>query len=162
MRTRPSNCGEGELRELVQALFRRFGVLQAEATPCGQPLAPSHAHALMLLLAADRLGSRPTQSELAAGLGIDKSNVARLCAKLESAGMIRQQEDLRDRRRRTLRLTARGRRSAARVEAASQERFARLAEAMPARELRRVTAALATLNDAIERTRDFSQNGDER
>jgi hypothetical protein len=39
-----------ELRRLIQRLFRRFGALATDATPCGQPLSIAHAHALMVLL----------------------------------------------------------------------------------------------------------------
>ena len=33
----------------MQLVFRRFGVLAGDATPCGQPLSMAHAHALLVL-----------------------------------------------------------------------------------------------------------------
>ncbi|HEX6836754.1 MAG TPA: MarR family transcriptional regulator, partial [Polyangia bacterium] len=68
------------LRAAVQELIRRFGLLSESSTPCGHPLATSHAHALMLLYEAGPVGLH--QAELARQLGIDKSNTSRLVRQL--------------------------------------------------------------------------------
>src|SRR4051812_5939543 len=75
-----------EMRAHVQQFVRRFGLLVTRQTPCGFPVSPSYAHALMLLLRRGSGGIATLQSDLAAGLGIDKSNVARLCERMVSAG----------------------------------------------------------------------------
>jgi YD repeat-containing protein len=56
-------------------------------------------------------------------LGIDKSNVTRLCAEMVEAGHLVQAESLEDGRTWRLSLTPRGRRLAERVEDASRSRF---------------------------------------
>src|SRR4051812_48217696 len=75
-----------ELRRSIQTFVRSFGLLAANETPCGKPLATSHAHALMFLFECAREDRLPTQQELGRALGIDKSNVARLCRRMENAG----------------------------------------------------------------------------
>lgn len=104
----------------------------------------------MVLLQASRRGERLTQQALGEALGIDKSNVTRLSAKMEQAGHVTQERCPTDGRARLLSLTAAGARLAARVDAASRERFGRLLAALPARSDRaRVIAALETLDAAI-------------
>jgi len=57
------------------------------------------------------------QKELAASLFLDNSSVVRLLDNLETAGLIRRQEEANDRRAKTIVLTARGRAMADQVEA---------------------------------------------
>ncbi|MFN7970927.1 MAG: MarR family winged helix-turn-helix transcriptional regulator [Acidobacteriota bacterium] len=147
----PRRRGEPErdLREHVQRFVRRFGLLAPSTTPCGRPLPVSHAHALMLLLEAKRRGERPSQQVLVGALGLDKSTVARLSAKMERAGHIVQVPAPHDGRLRLLRLTARGARVAATVEVASRERFARVLAAVPVAERHTLMAGLKLLNQAV-------------
>jgi DNA-binding MarR family transcriptional regulator len=139
-----------ELRRLVQAFVRDFGLLAQDATPCGKPLATSHAHALMILLDATRALS---QKNLADELGLDKSNVTRLCQKMESEGQIEQVRGEEDARVRLLKLTARGTKLAREVEESSKDRFASLLEAMPASERARVFEGLEALSRAVRALR---------
>ena len=90
------------LRTLVQTFVRRFGLLLGDHTPCGQPISVSHAHALMLLASRSEATS---QSELGRLLGIDKSNVTRLCSRMEKLGHVRQSRAPTDRRSRLVRIT---------------------------------------------------------
>src|SRR5690606_19488173 len=126
------------LRRLTQRLFRRFGALAADSTPCGQPLSLAHAHALIILLRRGELA----QQELGAELCIDKSNVARLCSKLVETGSVTQRQCDHDRRSRRVSLTARGQRLARDVDAASRARFDALLAALPAERRDDVIAAL--------------------
>lgn len=145
--------GDGPaLRVLVQTFIRSIGLLAGDTTPCGKPLAVSHAHALMVLLERARLGATPAQRELGAALGIDKSNVARLCQKMEKAGHLRQARSRHDGRARLLLLTPRGRKVAEEVERSSRRRFEELAAAVPGARRPAVLSALAALNDAIAAT----------
>lgn len=152
----PSAVAVGEdaaqrLRGAVQQFVRAFGLLSSDQTPCGEPVAPSHAHALMLLLEAGRADQRVSQQALASALGIDKSNVTRLCTKLERLGHIDQARPAEDGRVRQVGLTAQGRRVAERIEAASRARFRDVLEALPsAAEREDAIAAVQRLNDAIE------------
>src|SRR4051794_33355373 len=79
------------LRALVQHFVRRFGLLVTRETPCGLPVSTSYAHALMVVLERGQRKERTSQADLAALLGIDKSNVARLCARMETAGHVIQE-----------------------------------------------------------------------
>jgi MarR family transcriptional regulator for hemolysin len=67
-----------------------------------------------------RIARAPTlmrQKDLAASLSLDNSSVVRLLDNLETAGLIRRQEEASDRRAKTIVLTARGRAVAGQVEA---------------------------------------------
>lgn len=142
-----------DLRSAVQSFVRSFGLLASDRTPCGTPLSTSHAHALMVLLQAGRRGEELTQQALGAALGIDKSNVTRLCAKMESSGHLGQRRCPNDGRARLVALTASGEKLAARVDRASTERFSRLVAALPsAGDHARIVAALEVLNGAIAAT----------
>jgi DNA-binding MarR family transcriptional regulator len=134
------------LRRGMQRLFRRFGVLAVDATPCGKPLSMAHAHALMVLLEEGEL----TQQALGGALCIDKSNVARLCARMVEEDHVVQQPNPHDGRSRYVRLTARGERLAREVEVASHDRFGLLLQGLPQERRGQVLEALALLVHAIE------------
>ncbi len=139
-----------QLRAAVQRFVRGFGLLASDRTPCGTPLSTSHAHALMVLLERGRAETAITQQMLGEALGIDKSNVARLCARLEREGRLSRRDSPTDGRARLLSLTPAGRRLAERVESASRGRFRALLAALPSHEVRHeVLASLAALNTAI-------------
>lgn len=134
------------LRSLVQRLFRRFGTLGSETTPCGKPLSIAHAHALMVLLERGEC----TQQDLGGELCIDKSNVARLCAKMVTAGHAVQAPGARDRRSRVISLTAAGKRLAREVNVASRERFGALLAGLKPAQREQVIQGLSQLVAAIE------------
>jgi DNA-binding MarR family transcriptional regulator len=134
-----------ELRRLMQLLFRRFGALATDATPCGKPLPMAHAHALMVLA-----GGELSQQELGQELCIDKSNVARLCARMVEAGHAEQRPDDEDGRSRLVSLTARGSRLAREVDASSGARFGTLLRALPSDSRGQVLEVLQHLVAAID------------
>ena len=149
-RVTPIQGSSGDaLRSLVQRFIREIGLLSGDQTPCGKPLPVSHAHALMVLLEHRRAGRKPTQQELGRVLRIDKSNVARLCRKMEKAGQLVQEHGVEDGRMRLLVLTERGARLAASVEQASRDRFQQLIDGVSAEDRQTVLAGLALLNDAL-------------
>ena len=135
-----------ELRRLMQRLVRRFGALAAEATPCGKPLPIAHAHALMVLLAR----GEASQQELGRELGIDKSNVARLCARMVEAGHVSQRPDDEDGRSRRVSLTARGERLAREVDESSKARFGAILNALAPTSRSQVIDSLRQLVAGIE------------
>jgi DNA-binding MarR family transcriptional regulator len=137
------------LRAQVQEFVRRFGLLVTRQTPCGLPVSPSYAHALMLLLQRSEGGLVTQQSDLAGTLGIDKSNVARLCERMVDAGHAAQTIPPADGRSRIVTLTAAGSRLARRIEQGSRDRFSAVAATIPARKRRAVIAGLADLNAAV-------------
>ena len=135
-----------QLRSSVQTFVRRFGLLLAGKTPCGQPLPTSHAHALMFLLAA----RRPVrQNELGEALCIDKSNVARLCAQMEDKGHVTQTRASTDRRGRVVSLTSRGTRVGRQVKLASEQRFEDILARVPYAQRSAVLTGLSALNAAL-------------
>jgi DNA-binding MarR family transcriptional regulator len=143
-----------ELRILLQEFFRQFGVLRESSTPCGKKLSLSHAHALMILLEAERLGSETNQQSLGASLGIDKSNVARLCQRMFRAGHVNQEKGVDDGRARFVSLTDRGRKLAKEVEKGSKDRFRRLFSGLSDDEVAKVLTGLNILCRSMERFHD--------
>jgi DNA-binding MarR family transcriptional regulator len=138
-----------DMRAHVQQFVRRFGLLVTRQTPCGYPVSPSYAHALMLLLRRMSDGLPTLQSDLATGLGIDKSNVARLCERMVGAGHALQNVPPEDGRSRSVTLTPKGTRVAQRIEQGSRERFSAVVARIPTRKRRAVISALADLNAAV-------------
>ncbi len=137
------------LRAHVQGFVRRYGLLAEERTPCGQPLQLSHAHALLVLLQRAP-GGATHQKHLATALALDKSSVARLCARLEEDGHVTQVRSEVDARAREIELTAKGLKLANQVEVASRSRFERLLAAIPANRRASVLDSLALLEAAAE------------
>ena len=138
-----------DLQGAVQTFVRTFGLLVTKQTPCGQPVSPSYAHALMLLLERESGELVTTQSELAAELGLDKSSITRLCARLEADERVRQQRAEGDGRSRELTLTAAGRKMATNIQGASLQRFRRVVDALPRGKRRAVLDSLELLTLAV-------------
>jgi DNA-binding MarR family transcriptional regulator len=156
MPARPAHDTEGvthedveDMRAHVQQFVRRFGLLVTQQTPCGFPISPSYAHALMLVLRRTSDGLGTLQSDLASGLGIDKSNVARLCERMVRAGHAIQSVPPEDGRSRLVTLTPKGAGLAHRIEQGSRDRFSTILARIPARRRRAVIAALSDLNAAV-------------
>jgi DNA-binding MarR family transcriptional regulator len=139
-----------ELQSSIQAFVRSFGLLVTKQTPCGQPVSPSIAHALMLLLDREEARVATYQHELAELLGVDRSNVTRLCARLEADGRLEQEPGPDDARTRLLRLTASGQRMASNLRAASLERFTRIIDAVPIAKRQPLFDALKVLTAAVQ------------
>ncbi len=129
--TMPSKPANGcALRDAVHEFVRALGLLTPNKRPGGQNLQVSEAHALIELHRRDK-NDRPTLRELGERLHIDKSNVSRLCARLEAAGLILSAPCEEDRRSKRLRLTAKGKRLANSVDVFSAERFSAVIAALP-------------------------------
>lgn len=139
-------------RGAVHGFLRRFGLLESATTPCGKPMPTSHAHALMELLEHPDM----TQNELAECLGLMKSTISRLVARLEQDGKLVRTPDKRDRRVRRLRLTAKGRRVAQSVSESSRNRFQALMGAIPAGKRQQVLESLDALMNAAPTTHTLS------
>lgn len=152
-RPKPALAEIEALRGLVQTFVRSFGLLVTKETPCGQPVSPSHAHALMVLVERAQQKLRTSQSDLGLALGIDKSNVARLCARMEAAGHVAQERADGDGRSRIVTLSAAGTRLGHRIAGASRERFGRVVRAIPPSKRHAVFESLRALNEAVETLR---------
>ena len=140
------------LRDAVHEFIRGFGLLASDQTPCGHPLHLSEAHALLELKARNESKMpAPTQRELGDHLKIDKSNVSRLCRRLETKGLIKCKPCADDGRSKRISLTAKGKRLASAVDASSKTRFSALAallqsdNASVVRSLNELSAAIAQI-----------------
>lgn len=140
-----------DLRSHIHRFVRSFGLLASETTPCGHPLPIRYAHALMILDGACGGDEAPTMGDLAGKLGIDKSNVTRLCGRMQADGHLRIRRCERDGRVRRLHLTAKGRRLAQQVDRSSRRRFERILFHVPEGLRGEVLRGLGTLGDAIDR-----------
>lgn len=138
------------LRDAVRYLVVAHGALEESRRPCGAPLSIPHAYALLELL---HHGEPMTVSELAATLAIDRTNVSRLCARMEEAGDLERAPHPDDGRARALRLTAKGRRVAQGVDDQSARHFGRLAKRL-GDDVGAVVAALDRLSDAMASSED--------
>lgn len=139
-----------ELQVSVQAFVRSFGLLVTKQTPCGQPVSPSIAHALMLVLEREAAGLSTYQHELAELLALDRSSIHRLCSKLEIEGRITQEPAPDDARTRRVALTASGQKLASNIQAASLGRFALIVDAIPASKRQPLLEGLKVLTAAVQ------------
>jgi MarR family transcriptional regulator, organic hydroperoxide resistance regulator len=131
------------LQQEVVGFIRAFGLLSSEQTPCGQAMAPSHAHALTEIVSDGGL----TQRELVERLHLDRSSVSRLVDRLVARGWV-ERADGADRRSVLVVPTAAGRRVAADVAGARAKRFAALLEAVPRERRDEVLEAIRLLTVA--------------
>lgn len=115
------------LRDALHRLIVAQGALDTVSRPCGATIALPHAYALLALR-----GGPLRVSDLAARLRIDRSNVSRLCARMEAAGEITRARDPADGRAWRLQLTPAGERAAEAVDASSARHFAAVADRLAA------------------------------
>ncbi len=146
----PKSEDVARLKRSVQEFARNFGLLVTKQTPCGFPLSPSYAHCLMLLLEREKQSLSTSQTEIGGRLTIDKSNIARLCSKMEEAGHATQERDPEDGRGRIVALTEKGRRMAERLETASELRFAQVFAAVPPSKRAQLLTSLTVLIEAVK------------
>ena len=103
----------------------------------------ARAHGLstsVLRLLAILRSREPEMLELARHLGIDKSSLSGLVARAETRGLVERTPSAADRRRFTVRLTALGRREAARGEAEVYRRLGEFLAAVSPRDLEQLSA----------------------
>ncbi len=108
------------LRDAVRQLIVSHRALDQARRPCGTPLPLPHAYALLELL---KSAQPMTVTALAQRLTIDRTNVSRLCARMQSLGELSMQPHPEDARARTLVLTDKGRAVARAVDASSAAYF---------------------------------------
>lgn len=127
---RDQDGGVEALRGELRMTLRLLTQLEHQPISHATPLPPSYAQALMVLRSFEQRQLQPTLTELVELLGIDKSNVTRLCQRMVEEGHVHIGRDERDRRAKRIRLTAAGAALAERVNEVSVGRYARLAEAL--------------------------------
>jgi DNA-binding MarR family transcriptional regulator/predicted N-acetyltransferase YhbS len=124
------------VRRFNRSYTQRIGVLEESFLGMGQPLGT-----MRLLF---EIGSEPsTAQSLRARLGLDSGYLSRLLRRLEAEDLIEVAPDPDDRRRRVVKLTAKGRDRWAELEARSEERARALVDPLTPRQRARLVAALA-------------------
>lgn len=141
-----------DIRDATQAFVRRFGLLADQRTPCKQPISLAQAHALMALLQRERRAAATTVCGLAAELGVDKSNASRIVQRMARAGQVGVERCDDDGRVKLLALTGKGRRLAARLDAASISHFEQMVSHIESSRRHGVLDALRLLCAAIAST----------
>ena len=148
------DCDHAEkLRTAIHDFIRRFGLLEPSRTPCGQMLPVTQAHALMEL----RKSPGITHGNLADRLALSKSTISRMVARLEAQDRLTQQKDEKDRRIVRLRLTAKGKRLAQKINDRSLERFIGIIERLPGTMFAQVIESIDHLNLATEKPLDMEK-----
>ena len=144
------------LREATRELLLAYGVLDVASRPCGATLSTPHAYALIELLHQGPM----SVAALASRLNIDRTNVSRLCMRMEREGELVREADAQDRRVRRLRLTERGERAARKVDEQSAAHFARVMGSLE-QDSAEIIGALRTLATAMRRQETVKMDGDE-
>ncbi len=108
-----------QLRDALRRLIVANGTLKKAERPCGTPLTQVHAYALLELLEHGEM----TVSALAEKLSIDRTNVSRLCSRMEKEGDLSRRVSKHDQRVKNIRLTRKGKSLAKRVDQSSVNYF---------------------------------------
>ena len=140
-----------DLGQEFVGLIHAFGVLRTDATPCGQPMSVSTAHAICELAAHGPL----SQTELADRLGLEASSISRLVDQLSQKGWAQRalDPDSNDKRVRLVHLTEPGRQAAEQVSEARAQRFGQLLDGIEESKRPQVLEALHLLKDAANAIR---------
>ncbi len=126
------------LRRFIRSYTQRIGALDESFLGLGLPLGGAR---LLFEIGAEQA---PTVHRLRARLGLDSGYLSRLLRSLEEQGLVTVEPDPADRRRRLVRLTARGRRTRQRLDDRSEQLAAGLLEPLSERQRTRLSEALAT------------------
>jgi DNA-binding MarR family transcriptional regulator len=121
--------------------------LSSDTGCCGVSVAQCH-----LLLETEARGVTNV-TELAAAVVLDKSTLSRTVDGLCRSGLLRRQVDPANRRQQIISLTARGRATAAKINAACDESYERLFDFIPAAKRSAVAEAIGLLAGAMRRKR---------
>lgn len=135
------------LREASRRVVRELGMLRPRIDPTGTR--PAHCHALIELGETERLSVR----ELADRLRVDKSAASRTADRLVRDGLAATAEDPRDRRVRSLRLTADGARRLASLHQDADQQVAAALDTLSPRQRRAVREGMELYAQALERGR---------
>ncbi len=130
--------GTAVLRRFNRSYTQRIGALDESFLGLGLPLGGAR---LLFEIGAE---VAPTVHRLRARLGLDSGYLSRLLRSLEEQGLVTVEPDPADRRRRLVRLTARGRRTRQRLDDRSEQLAAGLLEPLSERQRIRLSEALAT------------------
>ncbi|MEM1348011.1 MAG: MarR family transcriptional regulator [Myxococcota bacterium] len=139
------------LRDALRALSKAQNELEGACTRCGVELDEPRAHALMALMGDESCRDVPTLTiqQLSEHTDIDRSNVSRLCQRMERDGELERARCPQDARAKLVRLTDLGMERAGRVDTMSLERFERVAARRDEAAQHSILCALNTLTEAL-------------
>jgi len=137
------------LRERLRQLVQQVDEFESHQTPSGRTLTSSYAQALMVLLDFAQVNKKPTLSDLVDQLDIDKSNVTRLCQRMEDSGHIELVRDPKDRRAKRISLSEDGAELAQFVDDASIERYFSVIDNLDGPEHEELLGWLVKLNELL-------------
>lgn len=115
------------IRDAMRRVLAAHSALDGERRPCGTPMSMAHAHALLTLRQA---ASPISVSTLARTVHIDRTNVSRLCARMEVLGEVERLPNPSDGRSKLIQLTNKGQELAGHVDVASARHFAAVVDAL--------------------------------
>lgn len=138
------------LRERLRQLVQQVDEFESHQTPSGRALTSSYAQALMVLLDFTQESKKPTLSDLVDRLDIDKSNVTRLCQRMEDSGHIELVRDPKDRRAKRISLSDDGTKLAQFVDDASIERYFNVIDNLDASENEELLGWLVKLSGLLD------------
>lgn len=147
----PGRFPDDELRRALQRLVRMAGLLEPQHL--GVRASLSEVMALGELADVDEM----SQTELARRLGLEKSTVSRLAAKLENRGWVDRQRDETNRRFYRLRLTPCGHTTAQDIGRELRAQHARLMDGLSATEVAALTTGLAAVARVLDTHQEPSQ-----
>jgi DNA-binding MarR family transcriptional regulator len=139
------------LRALIHAFIRNFGLLDQTRTPCGMPISVSDAHALMELLKTPNID----QINLSKKLGLSKSATTRLVQRLKRRGQISRRRNQSDGRAYNLKLTERGKRQAEMINRESLATFRTILSGVPDDGARSLMNSLSLLIQAVPEQQNY-------
>src|SRR3954464_7703124 len=123
---------------------RKLGVLDQHLMK--SPYSLSEARVLYELAHRDQLSAK----EIGIELGLDAGYLSRMVQSFDEAGLITRTPLASDRRQYQLALTAKGREAQAKLERSSQEEVGAMLAKLSATEVRRLTEAMATIENLLE------------
>jgi DNA-binding MarR family transcriptional regulator len=140
--------------ERLDLLLHRF-LSGFFSIPARQPATGPITFAQMRVLwTLDNNGATATPGHIARRLGITSSSATGLIERLAGGGYIRRSHSTQDRREVLLELKPKGRRVMAGFRRLHRSRLASLVQRLARGDIRRMTAALSTLNDILSRGKD--------
>jgi DNA-binding MarR family transcriptional regulator/GNAT superfamily N-acetyltransferase len=140
------------IRASSRLLVRELGFM--ETTLAATPYSASAVHALLEIDAHEGM----TSARLVQVLGLDKSSVSRMLAKLVAAKEVREDAAREDGRVKRLRLTAKGRKTVARIHAFGQTQVSQAFQRLDRSQQQAVAQGLSTYAGALRAHRLDSAN----
>ena len=135
---------------LVVRLFRLNGLVAAEGDALARPAGQTAARWQVLAMVED---VPATVAQIARTLGLARQSVQRVTDLLEGAGLIRYEDNPRHQRARLVALTEEGRRALSTIQAAQRPWADALGAKVGERDLRRASAVLDRVLEAISKQR---------